>query len=217
MASSAADASASGKSGEGVGGSVLVLGGLGVAALHAVALPFLLPALRKHCLPYVAANAEQLELVTSIAKRRGLRRVVDLGSGDGVVCVELSKRLGIETVGHELNPWLVWYSRLSARVAGVSHLAQFHQGDLFKASLDDFDGVALFVVPAMMEDLEVKFAAELADDAVVVAARFPLATWEPLDHDEHEVRSRGYNVNQVWTYGLDPAARALRRARGGAS
>ncbi|KAH8058936.1 hypothetical protein JL720_13954 [Aureococcus anophagefferens] len=42
-----ADADASG-----AGSSFLVVGGLGVAALHAVALPFLLPALRKHCLPY---------------------------------------------------------------------------------------------------------------------------------------------------------------------
>ena len=200
-----ADADASG-----AGSSFLVVGGLGVAALHAVALPFLLPALRKHCLPYVAANAEQMELLTAAARKRNLRRVVDLGSGDGVVCVELSRRLGIVTVGHELNPWLVWYSRLRARAAGVHHLCTFHRGDMFDADLTGADGVALFVVPAMMADLEAKFARDLDVDAVVLAARFPLATWTEADHDEHAVRSRGYNVNQLWTYGLDPAARALR-------
>ena len=193
-----------------MGVSVVVLGGLGVAALHAIAVPFLLPALRKHCLPYVAANGEQLALLAAACERRGVKRLVDLGSGDGVVCVELSKRLGIETVGHELNPWLVWYSKLSARVNGVSHLATFHRGDLFKTDIRDCDAVALFVVPAMMRDLEAKLGKELREDAIVLAARFPLETWESVDHVEHEIKSKGYNVNQLWTYELDPAARALR-------
>ncbi|KAH8073494.1 hypothetical protein JL721_2794 [Aureococcus anophagefferens] len=197
-----ADADASG-----AGSSFLVVGGLGVAALHAVALPFLLPALRKHCLPYVAANAEQMELLTAAARRRNLRRVVDLGSGDGVVCVELSRRLGIVTVGHELNPWLVWYSRLRARAAGVHHLCTFHRGDMFDADLTGADGVALFVVPAMMADLEAKFARDLDVDAVVLAARFPLATWAEFDHDEHAVRSRGYRQPAL-DLRRDPAARA---------
>lgn len=195
----------------GYGGSALVAAGVvGVAALHALAVPFLLPAIRKHCLPYVAANAAQLDLLAAACRKRNVKRLVDLGSGDGVVCVELSARLGIETVGHELNPWLVWYARLSARARGVGHLATFHRGDLFEADVDGYDGCALFVVPAMMADLEAKLGAELREDAAVFAARFPLATWEPAAHDEHEDRTRGYNVNQLWTYDLDPASRALR-------
>ena len=61
---------------------------VGVAA---VAMPFLLPAARRHCLPYVPATAEQVTNVKKLlalggeaAKRGGL---VDLGSGDGrIVC-----------------------------------------------------------------------------------------------------------------------------------
>ena len=112
--------------------------------------------------------------------------------------------------GVELNPWLVWYSRLSARRRGVAHLCSFERGDLFKANVADADAVALFVVPAMMPDLEKKLGAELRDDACVLAARFPLATWDSVRHDVHEERSRGYNVNQLWEYDLDPAARAMR-------
>ena len=47
-------------------------------------------------------------------------------------------------------------------------------------------------------------------DACVLAARFPLATWTETRNDVHTVKSRGYNVNQLWEYELDPAVRALR-------
>ena len=49
-----------------------------------------------------------------------------------------------------------------------------------------------------------KLARELPRDACVLAARFPLATWTETRHDVHAVRSRGYNVNQLWEYELDP-------------
>ena len=191
---------------------VAALAGAGAALLALVAIPapFLLPALRKHCLPYVAANRQQLELLEKACRRRGVRHIVDLGSGDGVVCVELAKRLGVEARGVELNPWLVYYSRYSAWREGVGHLCTFKRGDLFKAPVADCDAVALFVVPAMMADLEKKLAQELPRDACVLAARFPLATWTETRHDVHTVKSRGYNVNQLWEYELDPAARALR-------
>ena len=112
------------------------LAGAGAALLALVAIPapFLLPALRKHCLPYVAANAQQLELLEKACRRRGVegaaKRIVDLGSGDGVVCVELAKRLGVEARGVELNPWLVYYSRYSAWREGVGHLCTFKRRPL---------------------------------------------------------------------------------------
>ena len=57
---------------------------------------------------------------------------------------------------------------------------------------------------------EKKLARELPRDACVLAARFPLATWTETRHEAHTVKSRGYNVNQLWEYELDPAVRALR-------
>ena len=92
----------------------------------------------------------------------------------------------------------------------MGELCTFERGDLFKADVSDADAVALFVVPAMMSDLEDKLARELPRDACVLAARFPLATWTETRHDVHTVKSRGYNVNQLWEYELDPAVRALR-------
>ena len=52
--------------------------------LFAVTIPFVIPALRKHCLPYVPATPVQIRTVLSQLKGRS-GKVVDLGSGDGRV------------------------------------------------------------------------------------------------------------------------------------
>lgn len=54
--------------------------------LIALSLPFVLPALRKYCLPYVPATPVQIEKVLLHVKDR-TGKVVDLGSGDGRVVV----------------------------------------------------------------------------------------------------------------------------------
>lgn len=63
-----------------------LVGGAGIG-LFAISIPFVLPALRRHCLPYLPATPIQIEkIVHQLKGRQG--KVVDLGSGDGrVVCV----------------------------------------------------------------------------------------------------------------------------------
>uniref|UniRef100_A0A8C0GMB6 ATP synthase c subunit lysine N-methyltransferase n=1 Tax=Chelonoidis abingdonii TaxID=106734 RepID=A0A8C0GMB6_CHEAB len=57
-----------------VGGTVVVL--------YAVATPFLTPALRKICLPFVPATSAQIENVLKMLQYRS-GSLVDIGSGDG--------------------------------------------------------------------------------------------------------------------------------------
>lgn len=57
-----------------VGGSLL--------ALYAVATPFVAPALRKVCLPFVPATAAQIQNVLKMLENRS-GSLVDIGSGDG--------------------------------------------------------------------------------------------------------------------------------------
>ena len=61
--------------------ALLLLNGLAVGMIG-LALPFILPAFRKICLPYVPATPEQIKAVLSLLKG-GSGPVVDLGSGDG--------------------------------------------------------------------------------------------------------------------------------------
>ena len=68
-----------------------MMGGIGLG-LAVLAVPFLLPARRKYCLPYVPATKIQMHHVLQQLKGKA-GKVVDLGSGDGRV-VSLLKVLG---------------------------------------------------------------------------------------------------------------------------
>lgn len=63
---------------------VIVTGVLGgsLFALYAVAAPFVTPALRKVCLPFVPATTAQVENVLRMLRARS-GTLVDIGSGDG--------------------------------------------------------------------------------------------------------------------------------------
>lgn len=63
---------------------VIVTGVLGgsLLALYAVAAPFVSPALRKICLPFVPATTAQVENVLRALRARS-GTLVDIGSGDG--------------------------------------------------------------------------------------------------------------------------------------
>ncbi len=102
-----------------------------VGGLVAVGWPFVAPALRRHCLPFVPASDAQvahvvralalpapgsvsLAAVTAAAatatNTTAARRFVDLGSGDGRIVLAAGRAAGRRGMGYELNPWLVLYS-----------------------------------------------------------------------------------------------------------
>ncbi|KAK2900916.1 hypothetical protein Q8A67_009031 [Cirrhinus molitorella] len=170
-----------------------VVGG-SLVALYAVTGPFVAPALRKVCLPFVPATRTQIENVLKVLKTRS-GSLVDIGSGDGRIVIAAAKS-GFKAVGFELNPWLVWYSRYKAWREGVHHNTSFYISDLWKVSFSEYSNVVIFGVPQMMEQLEVKLQTELQSSAKVVACRFPFPTWTPDD-------VAGEGIDTVWVYNAE--------------
>ncbi|KAM3929814.1 ATP synthase subunit C lysine N-methyltransferase [Leptodactylus fuscus] len=168
-----------------VGGTLL--------ALYAVATPFIAPALRKICLPYVPASEIQVKNVLKMLKFRS-GTVVDIGSGDGRIVIAAAKQ-GFQAVGYELNPWLVWYSRFRAWREGVHQNTKFHISDLWKVSFSSYTNIVIFGVPQMMPQLEKKLQTELSLTARVIACRFPFPHWSP-DHIS------GEGIDTVWVYDM---------------
>lgn len=167
-----------------------VVGGT-LVALYAVATPFIIPALRKICLPFVPATTKQVENVLRMV-RHGSGPLVDVGSGDGRIVIAAAKE-GFMAVGYELNPWLVWYSRYRAWREGVQDSATFHVSDLWKVSFSQYSNVVIFGVPQMMPQLAKKLEQELKADARVIACRFPFPSWRP-----DQVAGEG--IDMVWAY-----------------
>ncbi|XP_069814399.1 ATP synthase subunit C lysine N-methyltransferase isoform X2 [Dendropsophus ebraccatus] len=169
-----------------------VVGGT-LVALYAVTTPFVAPALRKICLPYVPASEIQVKNVLKMLQLRS-GSVVDIGSGDGRIVIAAAKK-GFQAVGYELNPWLVWYSRYRAWREGVHRNTKFHICDLWKVSFSQYTNVVIFGVPQMMPQLETKLEMELSHTARIIACRFPFPHWIP-DHIS------GEGIDTVWVYDM---------------
>ncbi|XP_064643673.1 ATP synthase subunit C lysine N-methyltransferase-like [Lineus longissimus] len=173
------------------GWTILGVSGALFGTIYAVTTPFVLPALRKICLPYVPATTKQVENVMKMLKGRS-GTFIDLGSGDGRIVIEAAK-MGFRATGVELNPWLVWYSRISAWREGVNKQTKFVRRDLWKIDPSKYDNVVIFGVEQMMEPLEEKLKKELCADGHIVACRFPFKSWHPTN----EINA---GIDTVWLY-----------------
>lgn len=69
-----------------------VIGGIAIG-LSVICAPFVAPALRKHCLPYVPATTQQVENIMSVLGKPVVGnvspRLLDIGSGDGRIVIGL--------------------------------------------------------------------------------------------------------------------------------
>jgi len=167
-----------------------ILGGSAVA-VSALCFPFVTPALRRFCLPFVPATDVQVANVFKALHGRS-GSLIDIGSGDGRI-VLAAAQAGYKAVGVELNPWLVFYSRWRALRLGVRSRASFARANLWSHPLQQYDNIVIFGVEQMMGELETKIVCEAKPDSLVVACRFPF----PGLTAEKEV---GTGVDTVWTY-----------------
>ena len=171
-----------------------IVGGAGLA-ITTICVPFVLPALRRVCLPFVTATSTQLKNVRSALQGRNSSppsRLLDIGSGDGRIVIQ-SAGDGFTATGVELNRWLVYYSRWSAWRGGVRSNTSFVRQDLWRHDTSQYKNVVIFGVEQMMRDLETKLERELTPGSLVVACRFKFPNWVP----DQEI---GTGVDTVWTY-----------------
>src|SRR5579863_5013701 len=104
-------------------------------------------------------------------------RLVDLGSGDGVLVIAAARR-GARARGIEYDARLVDLSKRRAQDAGVSARTNFVRGDIFETSFSDASVVTTFLLPSMNLRLRPTFLA-LKPGTRIVANTFAIGDWEP--------------------------------------
>jgi SAM-dependent methyltransferase len=104
-------------------------------------------------------------------------RLVDLGSGDGVLVIAAAQR-GARARGIEYDRGLVEYSKRKAAEAGVSRLTRFDRGDIFETDFSEATVVTTFLLPSMNLRLRSTFLA-MKPGTRIVANTFAIADWQP--------------------------------------
>jgi len=118
-----------------------------------------------------------VEKMLDLAKLTRDDRLVDLGSGDGVLVIAAAKR-GARARGIEYDPRLVEFSKRAARDAGVERRTKFVRGDIFESDFSDATVVTSFLLPSMNLRLRPTFLA-MKPGTRIVANTFGIADWDP--------------------------------------
>lgn len=117
------------------------------------------------------ATAKQIDNVLTSVRRAGASdKLLDIGSGDGRIVIAAAKRLQLEAHGVELNPWLVYYSRLAALKGGVFGQTKFYRKDLWKYDISGYNNIVIFGVEQMVRPEGITHSFELK--------YFPFFRWQ---------------------------------------
>ena len=140
--------------------------------------------------PFITTPDEIVVRMLEMAGTHADDTVLDLGSGDGRIVIAAASRFGARGLGIELDGALVEKSRANARAAGVEERVRFEQGDVLVADIARASVVTVYLLPALMGQLQSRFVNELAPGTRVVSHSFGMAGWRPDRSETFKVSGR---------------------------
>ena len=93
--------------------------------------------------------------------------------------IEAAKRYGVRAVGIDIDPQRIAEANANAKAAGVSHLVQFRNADLFESNISEATVVTLYLLPRLNVKLRPKLEKELKKGTRVVSHDFETEGWKP--------------------------------------
>lgn len=105
--------------------------------------------------------------------------IYDLGCGDGRIIIQAAQRVGSRGIGIDIDPQRIKESRQNASKAGVDHLVQFQEQDLFEADFGEATVVTLYLLPMLNLQLRSKLLTELQPGTHVISHDFGMNEWIP--------------------------------------
>jgi protein-L-isoaspartate O-methyltransferase len=129
--------------------------------------------------PLITTPPEVVERMLRLAGTRPDDLVVDLGSGDGRIVIAAAQKFGARGLGIELDAALVEKSRENAEMTKVTDRVRFVQGDVLVEDISRATVVTVYLLPALMGQLQSRFIEELAPGTRIVSHAFAMAGWTP--------------------------------------
>ena len=133
--------------------------------------------------PWAPTRMNNVRKMLSMAEAKPGDVVYDLGSGDGRIITTAAKEFRARSVGIDVNPlWVLW-TRLRMRILGLRGCVNVVWGDFFRDDLGEADVVTLYLLQGTNDRLRHKLEKELKPGARVVSHYFTFQGWRPLNAD----------------------------------
>ena len=117
-----------------------------------------------------------------------------LGSGDGRIPITAAKLYGIRAVGIDIDPQRIAEAQENAKKAGVTHLVEFRQQDLFMSDFREASVITLYLLPELNVKLRPRLLQELKVGTRIVSHQFDMGDWKP----DKKLESTGRTI-YFWT------------------
>jgi len=136
--------------------------------------------------PFQPTSDKALKLMIKLSEIKSSNKkkikLADLGSGNGKIILAFAKlNPKIEAHGFEINPLLVWVSRIRIKRAGLKDKVFVHTKNFWKQNFKDFDIITSFQINYAMPGLEKKFQKELHKGTKVISDTWKFPHWEPKE------------------------------------
>jgi SAM-dependent methyltransferase len=128
---------------------------------------------------FVPTPDRVVEEMLRVADIRKNDLIYDLGCGDGRIVIRAAQNVGSRGIGIDIDPQRIKESRQNASKAGVDHLVEFHEQDLFQADFSEATVVTLYLLPMLNLQLRPKLLTELKPGTRVISHDFGMNEWLP--------------------------------------
>jgi hypothetical protein len=136
--------------------------------------------------PWVPTPKKRIKSMLEFARVNSEDILYDLGSGDGRIIIMAAKEFGAKSIGIEVDPLRLWWSKLSIRRHRLKQKTKVIRANFFKVSLEDATVVTLYQGHEINKKIRDKLASELKTGTRVVSYRFILDGWTPVKTKENE-------------------------------
>lgn len=121
--------------------------------------------------PFVPTLKKRAEDAFELLDLKSGETLLELGSGDGRI-LRMAAKQGIKGIGYELNPLLVWYSRL--RNWRYRKLISFKCRNFWHVELPESDAIYTFLLDKYMTKLDKKITKEKRKPLKLVSFAFQI-------------------------------------------
>jgi precorrin-6B methylase 2 len=145
---------------------------------------------------YLPTTEEAVHAMLTLADVKDTDVVCDLGCGDGRILVAAAKDFGARAIGVDIDAKLIAQAKANAAAAGVGHLVQVEEKDLFDADLSGVTVLTLFMLANVNVMLLPKLVSELRPGTRIVCNTFGIEGW-PVDKEATvgEVEDEDHHVS----------------------
>ncbi len=150
--------------------------------------------------PYLPSPIEVVDVALELAELNPKDVLADLGCGDGNALLRAAEKYEVFSVGFELDCRLINIARRRVREAGLNHMVNLIQADLFRVDLSRFKLIYVYPFPSIVKGLTIKLLDECPRGTRILVHDHPLEGLKPLK--SKSIPSGKQHLHTVYLYVL---------------